>query len=211
MTTPPDDDAGLLDRLDEGEPPRSPEEAAAREPYERLFARIRDLEDVAPPPGWEGRLEAQRAAAWRRRRIATAAGVAAAFGLAAVFVLPCIMPSDGGRLQVAVLAAPEMQRRGNHAVGDVLRVGVRRDQAHASLRIYLGIRLIAQCPGSELCRGDASSLAIDWKLEEPGTYRIVALSSAAEIPPSAGTLEQDTLAARTAGVSRETETVTVGR
>jgi hypothetical protein len=63
-TTPPVDDLDLLDRLDAGLPPRSPEEAAARVPYERLIARIRELEDVKPLPGWEERAMAR----WRAER-----------------------------------------------------------------------------------------------------------------------------------------------
>jgi hypothetical protein len=63
-TTKPLDDLDVLERLDAGLPPSSPEEAAARGPYERLFARIRDLEDVAPPAGWEERALAR----WRRER-----------------------------------------------------------------------------------------------------------------------------------------------
>ncbi len=45
-----------------GEPPRSAEEAAARELYERLIARIRDLADIEPDPGWEERMMER----WRR-------------------------------------------------------------------------------------------------------------------------------------------------
>jgi hypothetical protein len=58
---PADDDLDVIDRLDAGLPPSSPEEAAARAPYERLTARIRDLEDVEPPAGWKERAVAR----WR--------------------------------------------------------------------------------------------------------------------------------------------------
>ena len=46
-------DSDMIERLDAGEPARSPEEAAAREPYLRLIERLRDLQEVDPPPGWE--------------------------------------------------------------------------------------------------------------------------------------------------------------
>jgi hypothetical protein len=54
----------VFDRIDPGLPARSPEEAAAREPYERLITRIRDLDKMEPPPGWEDRAVAR----WRRER-----------------------------------------------------------------------------------------------------------------------------------------------
>ena len=52
-----DDD--LVYRLELGLPPQSPEEALAREPYERLIARIGDLELIEPLPGWEDRAVAR--------------------------------------------------------------------------------------------------------------------------------------------------------
>lgn len=53
QTSPPDDDE--IDRLELG-------------PYERLIARIGDLDDVEPPPGWEDRAVARWRAARRKRR-----------------------------------------------------------------------------------------------------------------------------------------------
>jgi hypothetical protein len=59
--TPPLDDLDVIDRLDAGLPPSSPKEVAARAPYERLIARIRELEDEEPPAEWEERAVAR----WR--------------------------------------------------------------------------------------------------------------------------------------------------
>src|SRR6185295_14262017 len=65
------DDADLIARLDAGEPPLSSDEAAARAPYERLFARTRDLDDnIEPPPGWKERA----LACWKRYRRRRARG-----------------------------------------------------------------------------------------------------------------------------------------
>jgi len=53
-----------IDRMDQGLPARSPAEAETQALYKRLIARIRDLEDFPPPPGWEERMMAR----WRRER-----------------------------------------------------------------------------------------------------------------------------------------------
>ncbi len=63
-TKPPADDYAMIVRLEAGLPPSSPEEAAARAPYERLIARIGELEEVGPLPGWEERAVAR----WRARK-----------------------------------------------------------------------------------------------------------------------------------------------
>jgi hypothetical protein len=59
MQTKPMDEDDVIERLDDGVPPSSPEEALARAPYERLFERIRDLEDIEPPAGWKERAVAR--------------------------------------------------------------------------------------------------------------------------------------------------------
>src|SRR5262249_52424460 len=115
----PDDDPGMIERLDAGEPPSSPEEAEARAPYERLLARIRDLDDIAPPAGWEDRAVARWAGARRKRRLVIGLGAvaAAAAALAAVLLLrPCAAPAPTPtptELEVAVLHAPGSTRRGD--------------------------------------------------------------------------------------------------
>lgn len=58
-------DYDVIERLDAGEPPRTSEEARAREPYERLIARLRDLALIDPPSGWEGRAMARWRASFR--------------------------------------------------------------------------------------------------------------------------------------------------
>jgi hypothetical protein len=61
MQIDPADEDGMLERLDEGRPPSSPEEAIARASYERLIERIRTLGDLMPPAGWQDRALAR----WR--------------------------------------------------------------------------------------------------------------------------------------------------
>lgn len=211
----PDEDLDVapdvIERLDAGEPPRSPEEAQARAPYEKLLDRIRDLDEIAPPAGWEDRAVARWSRARRKRRlgVSIALGATTAVALAAVLLLlPCGAP-DAARLEVTVLTDRGSTYRGDAAVGKVLRARARGDRPHVDLRIYLGTRLIARCPGSDPCRSDASVVQLDWKLVEPGSYQIVMLSSTSSIPTGDGTLDRDLLEARGAGASIDIHRVPV--
>lgn len=206
------DDAGMLDRLDGGEPPRSPDEAEARAPYDRLLERIRDLEDIAPPPGWEDRAMTRWSAARRKRRRRAALAVcAAALALTAVILLQlCGRPSTDG-LELAVMSGSGVARRGDAAVGDVLHVRARGGLPHVELRMYLGTSRIARCPGDRACGSDTSAPQVDWKLTDAGAYEIVVLSSAAAIPAGDGTRDRDLLDARTAGVQIETRSLKVAQ
>lgn len=214
MTTGPSEkdlDPEVIERLDAGEPPRSPEEAQARAPYERLIERVRDLDEIAPPAGWEDRAVARWSQARRKRRVraGVALGTTAAAALTAVLLLqPCGTP-DAGRLEVAVVTDRGSTPRGDAAVGNVLQARARVDQPQVDLRLYLGTRLIARCPGSDACRRDASVVQLDWKLVEPGRYQIIALSSASDIPAGNGTVDRDLLEARSAGASIDIRQISV--
>jgi len=80
------DIAPAPDSLDAGEPPRSPEESAARVPYEELFARIRNLEDVAPSAGWKERAMARWLTHRRRARV-RAIGLTALLSIVAALLM----------------------------------------------------------------------------------------------------------------------------
>jgi hypothetical protein len=206
-----DVDPEVIERLDAGEPPRSPEEAQARAPYERLLERVRDLDEIAPPAGWEDRAVAQWSRARRKRRLGVgiALGATTAVALAAVLLLqPCGTP-EAARLEVVVLTDRGSTYRGDAAVGEVLRARARLDRPQVDLRIYLGTRLIARCPGSAACRRDASVVQLDWKLVEPGRYQIIMLSSASIIPAGDGTIDRDLLEARAAGTSIDIRPISV--
>ena len=199
----PDEDPGMIERIEAGEPPKSPEEAQARAPYEHLLERIRDLDDIAPSAGWEDRAATRWVAARRKRRLGIVVGATAAGALAAVLLLrPCSAPSVP-RLEVAVVPGPGSLHRGDAAVGDLLRARARVDQPHVDLRVYLRSRLIVQCSDSAQCRREASVIELDWKLGEAGAYQIVVLSGASNIPAGDGTIDRDLLEARGAGVTIE--------
>jgi len=217
VTEPPDDERpgdganewAMIERLDAGEPASSPEEARARAPYERLFERIRDLDVIAPPAGWEDQAVTRWAAARRKRRLGIALGATTAAVLAVVFLLQLCAAPSAVRLDVAVLVPPGSTRRGDAAVGDLLRVRVHDDQAHLELRVYLGTALIARCPGSAACQRNASLVELDWKLAEAGAYQIILLSGSSDIPAGNGTLDRDLLDAQGAGVGIERRSLTV--
>jgi hypothetical protein len=202
----------VIERLDAGEPPQSPEEAQARAPYERLIERVKDLDEIAPPAGWEDRAVERWSGARRKRRrdLGIALGATTAAAVTAVLLLQPCRASDASQFEVAVLTERGSTYRGDASVGNVLRARARLDRPQVDLRIYLGTRLIARCPGSAACSRDASVLQLDWKLAEPGRYQVIVLSSASSIPAGDGTVDRDLLDARAAGVSIDMRTIPVG-
>jgi len=158
--TPPDDDDKLLDALDAGEPARTPEETAARLPYQRLIERIQDLDEISPPPGWEERAEqrwrARRVDARKRRQRRAILGLSlgGAALAAALLLRPCAStpkpetPPPLVQAQVAIKTIHSgPPRRGDDVlVGDKLVAQAPVDGTHVELRIYLGDKLFARCP-----------------------------------------------------------------
>lgn len=208
MTGQPEDEPDFMDLIEAGDSPRSPEEAQARAPYERLIERIREQRDISPPAGWKERGIARWAAVRRRRRIGKIAGAAAA-ATVAILLLQLCGRSSGAGLELAVRAPSGSVHRGDAAVGDALHVRARADQAHFELRVYLGVSLVARCPGSPGCRVEGSVTELDWPLAAPGSYQIVTLSSASAIPDGDRTIDRDLLDARSAGATLESRRVSV--
>ncbi|HWO24148.1 MAG TPA: hypothetical protein VNO30_35640 [Kofleriaceae bacterium] len=226
--TPPDDDDKLLDALDAGEPARTPEETAARLPYQRLIERIQDLDEISPPPGWEERAEqrwrARRVDARKRRQRRAILGLSlgGAALAAALLLRPCAStpkpetPPPLVQAQVAIKTIHSgPPRRGDDVlVGDKLVAQAPVDGTHVELRIYLGDKLFARCPGRPECRRSAQGLEITLELTEEGTYRAVAFSSQAPIPePGPDGYMDDVSTAQRAGAKHVPgdRPVTVGR
>ena len=209
---PADEDTEVIERLDAGEPARSAEEAAARATYERLFARLRDSEDITPAAGWEDRAVARWAAARRRRWSIGAAAVVAAGVAGALVLLPCSRARVSPGLEVAVLGGSETVRQQDPAVGGLLRARGSIDRPHVELRIYLDTRLVARCPGGDSCRVEEASIELERRLTEPGNYRVVRLSSASAIPPPTEYgLDRDLLEARNVGVNHDIQAIVVAK
>jgi len=202
----------LLDRIDQGVPPSSPEEAAARAPFERLLARVRDLPPLPPEPGWERRAHQRWAAARAddRRRRRRQVGLAIGGLAAAAIVLVLVLGARGARspratgLEVAVLDRNGAHERGAPGLHGTLRVKAPQRQPHGEVRVYRDARLLVRCPGAPTCRATPDAIALDLDLDQPGVYQVVALSSRAPIPaPGDGGLDGDLLAARRAGANVE--------
>lgn len=219
MSTTPDDEHGMLDRLDAGEPALSDEEAVARAPYERLLGRISDLEDDAPPPGWEDRAMA-RWRAHRRRRAGILMGATAAVGAAvALLALPCVYvktePSvtlafahPGGELPDDMRGDEGVAKGEVGLVGDTLKAATRLDGGNVELRLYFGTQRVIVCSTTEAkpspyCRRDGSWLRLDWNLVQAGTYSLVRVSSGSAIPSSRGDVDRDEREATEARASWE--------
>src|SRR5262249_48305744 len=114
-------------------------------------------------------------------------------------------------LELALVGAHGSLRRGDAAVGDVLKVRAHLQQSHVELRIYRAAKLVVRCPDSEPCKHDGAAIELGCKLDAPGSYQIVALSSASDIPGPSATLDRDLLMAREAGAHIDIEYLTVSR
>lgn len=200
----------LLDQFDPAVEPGSAAEAAAQAPYRRLLARLRDLGALAPPEGWEARVESRLRAAHaaeRRRRMGVGVAVTAAVVAIAMVSLLRGRPAPLPRpLQVTVVASDGEPRRGAAALGDRLRATASRRTGHVELRVYLGTRLVGRCPAADsqaTCRR-SPALQLELELREPGLYRVFALESAQPLaPPGTGGLDLDLVHARQAAARIE--------
>lgn len=202
-----------IERLDAGAEAASPEEAAARAPYEALVGRLRETdEECEPPAGWEDRAVARWRGGRRQRWLRVAAGAAAGMGLAAVLMLRCTVGTEGG-LTVAVVNESGQVRRGEGVptVGDTLRARTPVGETTRVL-LYLGTKRIASCPGSAACREEDGALVLEWPLVEAGDYRILVISTetgAAPLELPSGMYEVDLAAAREAGARIEDQVLQV--
>jgi hypothetical protein len=188
-----DDSDAMLDRLDRREPAASKEEAEAREPYERLISRIRDLPDDAPPDGWESRAEARRHQVLgtkpRRRRwlAAGVAALAAAATLIATLVTYCRVPAQQTipRLTSEVSLVEDTDLRGSGAgiVGDFVEFHVTNSRLPVEVRIYRDDELVDSFSGTGAFGGHH-------KTKARGTYRVLLIVVRdVKPPPSMGYID----------------------
>jgi hypothetical protein len=203
-----DESDAMLDRLDRGEPAASKEEAEAREPYERLISRIRDLPDENPPDGWESRLEQRRhrqVAGTRRRRRWLAPSAIAALAAAAMVlgaIAYCRKPAEPLKPDhdpmvamtepsIDVVLKPGKARTQTSSIGDTLRAIGPRKGSITQLRIYRDMTLVATCPGYTGCAPNDKAIKIDFVATQPGYYRVMVINSDREPPSATKGLELD--------------------
>lgn len=184
------DDAEAVERMERGLPPGSEEEASRRAVYQRLIARLDQLDEPAPAPGWVERaverwqregnvrdLPAAPAPAPRRinRRRWQLAAALALGAVAAILVLRCGATSRTGvtvahiRRGTTMSAAP--------AIGDELDIRVPQAAKHTELRVYRDRQPVARCPGDAACRVDARALGLRLTLDVAGRYEVIVLAS----------------------------------
>ncbi len=178
---------------------------AARKAYENLKASLHDIDDGAEPaPGWQDAVLAEvrasdASAGWRRWS-------AMAAGLAAVAIVVSLVMTQGPQtagIDVRVSSGETVYRSETAAVGDELEVTVSTGgAAHAEVRVYLdGERLILACSDASPCSRDGRSISATLALTALGRYEAVLLLSDEPLPPPAGNLDADVLAARDSGAT----------
>ncbi len=196
-----DRETELIDRLDAGVEPASPEEAASREPYQRLIGRIRQLGDE-PPAGWKERLYARRSRERWRRRIAFGVGLAAA-AIVLVLVYPRLRggPTVGPAVaEVEIIKPDGVVTRSAAMVHDTAQLRIARSRRQTEVRVYRDNRLVARCPGGDRCRVSNERVELDVPLDEAGRYEVLVFSSDREIAgPRGDTVDGDVVAARLEG------------
>jgi hypothetical protein len=180
-----DDSDAMLDRLDRREPAASKEEAEAREPYERLISRIRDLPDDAPPDGWEARAEARRHSVLgikprRRRWLAAGIGaLVAAATLVATLLTYCRVPAQQLIPRVASsvsVAAGQPTDRGTGTVGNFVDFEVTNSRSKVEVRIYCDDELVGSVSGNAPITGSH-------KTAKRGIYRVLLILVRDVAPP----------------------------
>jgi hypothetical protein len=172
------------------------------EPIARIEAALAGLgAEHEPPVGWEARVLAAAGARQPRRWWWALAPVA----VLAVLVLALWRRSPDPialGLDVAVEGGP-LVRGGAAHIGQTAHAVATGSARYRALWIYRRDRLVAACPGDPRCQG---ADRIDLPLSEGGSYRVVALASAAALPVPTGAFDRDVADALSTGASKvETE------
>ncbi|HEX8114971.1 MAG TPA: hypothetical protein VF516_44890, partial [Kofleriaceae bacterium] len=92
--------------------------------------------------------------------------------------------------------------RGDDAsVGDIAHVVVSGGKGGRAIWVYReDVQLVLRCPGDPACRVSDASTEVDLPLTSAGTYTVVALTAASNLPAPTGSYGADTAAARDAGL-----------
>ena len=176
----------------------------------RLEAALARLGAAHEPPwGWQTRVLAAVEAPPRRRGWWwLALPAAAALALPLVLLRP--PPAVPLVLQVAVASVGPPQRGSSAHVGDRVQVQATGGDRYRAIWVYRDRRvLVVACPGGPSCGELAGATAAEVTLPTPGTYELVALTSASPIPAPVGAYDADLAAADRAGATLQRDHVTV--
>lgn len=158
-----------------------------------------------PPAGWEARVLAAIAEPPRRRWWMTWQLPALASAAAAAVIAIRLWPGPAPLLALHVDVTRGAPVRGAEAqLGEVVHVAATGGSGERAIWIYCDeVQLVLRCPGDRGCAASGDALAADLVLRQVGSYRIVALSAPAALPPPTGSYDTDIAAARTAGAAIE--------
>jgi hypothetical protein len=177
-----------------------------------------------PPVGWESRVLAAiapapaPAPAPARRRWWFAVPAAAAVAIAAVLLVPRLLPRPDA-LALVIEREPSATRlRGDPGdeariavpLGGRIRVVARGGGRHHAIWVYRdATALVAHCPGDAACRLADGELDLALALPTIGTYQVVAWSSDTELPAPRGAYDADFAAATTGNATAKLRLVEV--
>lgn len=156
--------------------------------------------EYEPPLGWQARVLAATQPAARRPWWAYAMPAAAVAATALCVVQFRQAPPV---LALGVEIAHRVAVRGQEArVGDVVRLTVSGGDGERALWVYRDEqRLVIRCPGDPACAMTDAGIAVALELGDVGNYAIVALAADAALPVPTGSYDDDTAAARRAGIA----------
>lgn len=163
--------------------------------------------EYEPPPGWQARVLAAIQPA--RRPWWGYAMPAAAIAATALCVLQ--FRTAAPALAIRVDIAHRATMRGSEArVGDTVHLAVSGGSGARALWLYRDEqRLVLRCPGDPACAMTDAGIAVSLELAEVGNYAIVALAGDGAVPEPAGSYDDDTAAARRAGIAIHEDRFTV--
>lgn len=167
---------------------------------ERIEAALARLgAEHEPPVGWESRVMAAVGAAPRRRWWWFAAPAAA---LAAAALALVVIPRPPPALALSVGVTHSTRYRGDGAsAGDTARITVSGGKGPRAIWVYHEeIHLVMRCPDSPACRVSDASTEVDLPLTSAGTYTVVAVTGAGQLPHLVGSYDVDVAAAKEAGL-----------
>jgi len=155
--------------------------------------------EYEPPLGWQARVLAATQPArrpWWGYAMPAAAVAATALCVVQFRQAPAALAIDVDIVHRVAVRGPEAR------VGDVVRLTVSGGGGERALWVYRDEqRMVIRCPGDRACAVTDAGIAVALELGAIGSYSIIALAADGALPLPSGSYEDDTAAARRAGVA----------